>query len=125
MNSDNSLEKTILTLEEKLLSSSTRNDPDELAAMLDDGFVEFGSSGKIYNKQDVINALKNQEALNYTISGFKINSLSDEVILAAYKIEIILAGKQESKKSLRSSIWKRSENKWKIIFHQGTNVESY
>lgn len=54
------------------------------------------------------------------MSDFEIHPLSDEIILATYRIYNEI-GKQHS---LRSSIWKLNDGKWKMVFHQGTKTES-
>jgi hypothetical protein len=41
-------------LEEKLLRGETRRSPDETAALLAPDFFEFGESGTVYNRQQII-----------------------------------------------------------------------
>ena len=44
-------------LEEKLLRQGTRNSPGEVAALLHPDFYEFGQSGTVWNRQQVIDRL--------------------------------------------------------------------
>ena len=48
-----SLEERILALERKLLDPDVRASSQELDRLIADDFVEFGSSGRIWNKRDV------------------------------------------------------------------------
>jgi uncharacterized protein DUF4440 len=47
----------LCSLEERLLEPSVRSAADELTDWLADEFVEFGSSGRVYDKPPVIDAL--------------------------------------------------------------------
>jgi hypothetical protein len=76
---------------------------------------EFGSSGKVYNKQDCIKL--DDIPRKFVVSDFKINELSKDVTLATYKTT------EDDIASLRSSIWQRYGDEWKMIFHQGTKCE--
>jgi hypothetical protein len=67
----------------------------------------------------VISGLQKENKARYLIADFKIRTLAEGVILAAYTVES--TGVEGNKTvSLRSSIWKLVEGKWQIIFHQGT-----
>jgi hypothetical protein len=92
-------------LEEELLNPEFRRSPDQVGALLSDDFVEFGSSGGVYNKQQVIEALEQE---------------GPGVILVTYRT-IQEGGPETTQKSrLRSSIWKLIEDRWQMVFHQGT-----
>lgn len=105
----------IQLLEEKLLQPSIRHSKSELDSLLADEFFEFTSSGTSFNKTEIINALFEEKDVHYALKNFKITFLSDNVVLANY-----LAVKNNEIYSLRSSIWKLTNDKWNLIFHQGT-----
>lgn len=107
----------IFGLEQKLLDSATRKSANHLSELISDDFREFGQSGKEYNKQDVLKALPDEKERDFLVDEFKVNNLSESVALATY---ISIEGSQ---KTLRSSIWKKSNNEWKMVFHQGTKIE--
>jgi ribonuclease HI len=111
-------EQKILNLEKQLLTSETRHSEEELSCLLHENFIEFGSSGKIYSRADVIEALSNEQNFQLTISDFRIRKLSDNSVLALYKT--ISAGKT----ALRSSIWLLDGEYWRMIFHQGTPIQA-
>lgn len=109
------LPKSIEALERSLLDSSIRQSTEQLGKLIADDFLEFGSSGKVYNKQDCIKP--DETSRKFVVSDFKIKELSKDVMLATYKTT------EDGIASLRSSIWQRYGDEWKMIFHQGTKCE--
>jgi hypothetical protein len=110
-------------LETKLHKKSVRNSPDLVSELLSDDFIEFGSSGNVYDKTTVIESLKNEQTdLNITTKDFKLKTLSDEIIQLTYRTVKTDPLTNAPLASLRSSIWKLENNKWRMIFHQGTKT---
>ena len=109
------LPKLIEALEQSLLDPYVRQSIGQLNKLIADDFLEFGSSGKVYNKQDCIKP--DDTPRKFVLSDFKIKELSKDVTLATYKTT------EDGIASLRSSIWKRCGDEWKMIFHQGTKCE--
>ena len=103
-------------LEKSLLEHSTRRNKDIVEKLFADDFFEFGSSGKIYNKIDVHQALSTEAMRYFKAIDFKVTHLNDNAVLVTYKL---FEGEDIS---LRSSIWFRNAHgDWQMIFHQGTN----
>ncbi len=94
-----------------------------LSALLDDEFIEIGSSAKLFNKADVIEWLKSDDKSIRLGTEFAGKIISENVILLTYISNIQDTGEAPIKTALRASIWrKNSENEWKMIFHQGTPI---
>ena len=55
--SDSMLAQELRKMEEELLSRQVRTSSDRLDVILAEAFIEFGSSGEIYDKQAIIAAL--------------------------------------------------------------------
>lgn len=104
----------IKSLELELVSPDTRKDTARLSELISDDFEELGSSGRVYRKQDILNALPKEDSVNYELSDFTFNELSTGCILVKYRS--IVSGKH----ALRSSIWVNSNGHWQIIHHQST-----
>ncbi|MFS0613922.1 DUF4440 domain-containing protein [Lederbergia ruris] len=105
----------ILNLEKRLMNY----DYKELHELLADDFLEFGSSGISYDKKaqlDAAKAINMNKPIQFTVTDFKIKLLATDVILATYRT----LRHNDSKYVLRSSIWKKNNSKWQMIFHQGT-----
>jgi hypothetical protein len=117
-------ETMIRGLEEKLLLQKIRSSREELEKLISPDFIEYGSSGKVYNYLGTIAYLlaNSVGTFNYTFVNFKIRRLSDNIILALYILEIEKNNKINV--TNRSSLWRREGEaaSWKIIFHQGTRV---
>jgi hypothetical protein len=56
-------------LEEELLKPEVRRSPGQVGVLLSDDFVEFGSSGGVFNKQQVIEALEQEGPADPSIIG--------------------------------------------------------
>jgi len=105
-------------LEERLLDPNVRRSPSQVGDLLADDFVEFGSSGRVYDKPTVIAALKQEPGFDdpRTISKFSVRELSPSITLVTYQIS--------ESSTLRSSIWRFHGDHWKLVFHQGTRFSS-
>src|SRR6185437_2276684 len=97
---------SIYDLELSLLTPEVRQSTAQLNQLIADEFIEFGSSGKFFNKKDIIESLPHEEPRKYNVEDFAVSTLSANVMLATYKVTI------DSKPSLRSSIWKFENNRW-------------
>lgn len=113
-------------LETSLHRPQTRMSPQQVSDLLADGFVEFGKSGQVYNKQITVDALSN-EAFSGTmivpqVADFSVTSLSSDVVLVTYRSVRVVDDSPGISETLRSSIWKRGGGRWKMVFHQGTPI---
>jgi hypothetical protein len=119
-------EATLLRhLEEELhLNPEVRHSPDKVGDLLSDDFVEFGSLGGVFNKQQVIEALAQEgppdPAIRLSLVDFNARGFASDLILVTYRIihEGGAGTRQDSR--LRSSIWKLIEGRWRMVFHQST-----
>jgi len=121
------LEKHILKLEKDLLKPETRKSAEKISTLLSDDFIEFSSSGNIYNynKDDVFDNDSNSSEIKWEVKEFKIKELSNDCILATYKLIKHSELRENMKYSLRSSIWRLLNGTWKMIFHQGTLTSEF
>jgi len=112
----------IIDLEKKLLNPSARKDVSTLNDLLSNDFVEFGTSGKIYNKKNIIERLPEEVPTEIKAFDFAPIQLATNIIQIRFKTRrttqdgLIIA-------SLRSSIWKFDGKRWQMIFHQGTKFD--
>ncbi|WP_425805565.1 hypothetical protein ACHOLT_02495 [Desulfitobacterium sp. Sab5] len=88
-----SIQDELFQIEQRLLHPEVRTSKEDLMVILADDFVEFGSSGHIFYKQQII-----------------------EDLIQSHTAQM------EIKDSLRSSIWKFIDDRWQIVFHQGTPI---
>lgn len=118
--------KLFYSLETSLHRPEVRSSPALVANLLADEFIEFGRSGRVYNKQITIEALQDESSSPIDplpqVADFLASSLSSNVVLVTYKSTRASNGSQKSHATLRSSIWKMEAGQWQMIFHQGTPV---
>ena len=105
-------------LELELMDPVRRRDPAALAHLLTDDFIEFGKSGRVFNKTEILAAIANPAGQGeiLQIKDFRVRLLASDCALATYRINVQAPGIP----SLRSSIWIRSASGWQMCFHQGT-----
>jgi hypothetical protein len=111
----------IRQLEEKLLTASMRTSTEAVAELLADEFVEFGSSGRILNKRQILDSLKQDDGRCLrSLCDFETTFLAPGIVLVKYRVLRIVRTSERPVESLRSSIWKLIDGRWQMVFHQGT-----
>jgi len=109
------------SLEESLLAPGIRASRQLLDELITDDFVEFGVSGRVFDKLDVLEAADRLPDIETPLADFAVEALSDSVVLVTYRSVTRLDGGGSST-ALRSSIWVRTGDRWRLRFHQGTLV---
>ena len=120
METDKLLTEEIKQLEEQLLQPELRKSSQDLAYLLSDDFIEFGSSGRIFDKARMIDALQHESRDQLSLTDFQIKDLTPDVVLVTYRAARRSEATGQTTCSLRSSIWQSIEGRWQIVFHQGT-----
>jgi hypothetical protein len=120
MSADVSIEAHLRALEEELLQPAVRKTASRLDALLSDDFMEFGSSGRVFDKQAIIDILKSESPTRRSLTGFRTLSLGPGVVLTTYRATSYDASGEQPIHSLRSSVWRLLDARWQIVFHQGT-----
>jgi hypothetical protein len=113
----------LLSLEERLLQPETRKSADQVGDLLADDFVEFGSSGRIFDKSRIIESLREEQqgqSARPSISDFSARSLAPGVVLVTYRLAVQYGAAEHEVHTLRASIWKAINGRWQMVFHQGT-----
>jgi len=115
---------TIKKLEISLFHAAIRNSSDKLEKLLASDFKEFMASGDIYHKKDALLRLPNERPLQVKAGDFDVKLLTDESALITYR-SIYWRGSSPKSYSLRSSIWRKNNGIWQIVFHQGTLCSAF
>ncbi|MEO6910343.1 MAG: DUF4440 domain-containing protein [Edaphobacter sp.] len=108
------LQEHLYSLEERLFHPSREPDRAALVPLIAEDFQEYCSSGRIYSRQQTIDDLLTSSPRTATISHFYVTLLSPGVALATYHAATALHV------SHRSSLWVLRDNRWQLLFHQGT-----
>ncbi len=93
----------------------------DFAAMTAGDFWEVGASGKRYSREFILDTLEERHRRHladvWEASGFHCRELAPAVYLLTYTLL-----QDHTRKTRRSTIWQRTPEGWKILFHQGTIV---
>ena len=104
----------VVACEQALLDQSVRSSADRLRQLIHPDFVEYGASGRVWDRDAMIAALLATPAVSGPASDFHPVALADDVVLLTYRIH-------GPRPSLRSSVWiNHPDFGWRIRFHQGT-----
>lgn len=118
------LEEKLLQLEKNLLDPEFCGNFNNLDGCLAPGFMEYGQSGTVYDRDAAIRILMSAAGSNNTvkkeIENFNICCLSSHAAVAHY---ISVAKGRKESRSMRTSIWVKEEGRWKLHFHQGTEIK--
>jgi hypothetical protein len=111
--------------ETSLHKKEFRNSRDKVSELIADDFLEFGKSGLVFNKQQVVEYLAGEgNDLEITVTDFEVRELAPTVVLVLYTATMLDSDKT-TVPTKRSSIWVYRDEKWQMAFHQGTKVKVY
>ena len=82
--------------------------------LLADEFEEYGSSGRIFRKSDILANLTLD--IDYELSDFSFSDLALGITLVKYK------SATKGQTALRSSVWVQSSGNWRLLHHQATVI---
>jgi hypothetical protein len=89
-------------------------------SMTEPDFWEIGASGKRYSREFVLRVLAERSAnpsdVKWQLSNAHCLEIAPDNFLLTYTLM------QETRVTLRSTIWRRHGENWKIVYHQGTVV---
>lgn len=98
---------------------ATRADCERMMA---DGFWETGASGRRYSREFVLDELERRRSASHAdvweTSDFVCRHLCGDVYLLTYTLL-----QDKTRLSRRATIWQKTSDGWKILYHQGTIVQ--
>lgn len=89
--------------------------------MMDATFWEVGASGRRYSREYVLDELEKRHANPAEDDWQTRDFYCMEIAVANYLLTYTLI--QGTRVTRRSTIWRRTAEDWKIVYHQGTVVE--
>ena len=106
------------TLELQLLDPDVRGDREALGMLLAEGFCEFGSSGRTFSREAIVELLTSEtDATVPKVVGLRVEQIAPDVALVRYTSISETGGA-----ALRASLWILRDGRWQIRFHQGTRI---
>jgi hypothetical protein len=125
MTSHADLMQYIVELETRLHLPVLRRDVQILEQLLHSEFAEIGRSGQLYNRNEVVEALLDEtEQLKIEAENFTLSKIGEHQVILTYQSFELTDDKMKVRRTLRSSIWLRTERYgWQLRFHQGTPMK--
>jgi hypothetical protein len=108
--------------EEALLDPVVRRDRARVAALLAGDFLEFGSSGRVWSREEILELLAIEDYQPRAIEDFNCNGIAEGVVLITYRTVRTDPDSGQNSTALRSSIWIEEAGEWRMRLHQGTKV---
>lgn len=108
-------------LEESLWQAESRYDFEWMDSVLAPTFMEFGRSGRVYGRNDMLDGPVSGFQTQLPLPNFAVRMLEDDVALVTYRSIVRYEGGGPLVAN-RSSVWRRHEGGWQLEFHQGTPV---
>lgn len=99
---------------------SVQVEATETSTLLDPDFREVGASGRLWSRAEMIRELPSDTADEddaITVTDMHGVRLSGEIVLVTYISE------RCGRRARRSSLWRRSDRTWRVLYHQGTIVD--
>ena len=118
--------ETLRALETALHQPQVRSDRARLDRLLHRRFREFGRSGHIYTRAEILAEFSHQPQ-TYAIwsQEFQVEPLSEGLALLTYKSAHIDSEGKLERHTIRSSLWQLTRCGWQMLFHQGTPTEPF
>jgi len=108
-------------LECELHEPNTRGNRERLAQLLHPAFREFGRSGGVSSREEVIAHLfAETERPRVFAQGFAVLELAPSVVLLTYQSAHVSGAGVLERHTNRASVWLREGSVWQMVFHQGT-----
>jgi ribonuclease HI len=126
----------VTAAEQALLDLRTRADPIAVAQLLHPEFLEFGASGRVWDRASISRALSASPDVLGHVQDLTAQVLAPDVVLVTYRLAADPRADAAAPGTLRSSVWVRAEPGrpaaappepldaqgagWRLRFHQGT-----
>ena len=121
-----SLLKTLQSLEMALHRPEVRSNRAELDRLLHPAFREFGRSGGIYERAEVLAEFADQPpAYAVWAQDFHVLPLSAGLALLTYRSAHLTGEGGLEHCAIRSSLWQLTPTGWRLLFHQGTPTGTF
>ena len=117
------LSDQIQRLELDLLQSDLNTHSGLIDELLAQNFEEIDNQGQLHSRADVIDWLKRKDPdLHWAFRDFRVKVLGDDLLLAIYTLRKPDTASNPTPGSIRTSLWQRRDNQWKMLFHQATKI---
>ncbi|OMH24556.1 DUF4440 domain-containing protein [Tersicoccus phoenicis] len=107
-------EELVVQYEQELLDPRVRSDVARLAALLHPDFTEVGASGRVWDRDSMIDLVSNADSGLVQFEQLQLDRIDPSTILLLWR------STRDGESAVRSSWWVRDGQQWRLRFHQGT-----
>jgi hypothetical protein len=94
---------------------------DDYLAQTSEDFWEVGASGSVYDREHVVSSLVQRGKVpgdeSWVISDVRCRQLGDATYALTYRLD------QDGRLTRRVTLWRRDDDGWKVLYHQGTVIQ--
>ena len=109
----------IASWEQTLLWPAPETTTEQIDALLAPEFHEIGASGRRFDRAFGLATLLERRgqtaATDWVLSDRRVDRITEDVVLHTYRLQ-----RQDGQTSRRSTLWRRADEGWMAVFHQGT-----
>lgn len=105
----------------RLLDPGVRASAEAVTELLDPEFVEFGASGRRYDRTSILAVTS---AVDADAPAPGVATQMSGVLLAPDLVHLTFISESNGRRVRRSSLWRRSGSRWRVYFHQGTPADA-
>ncbi|MCG6201649.1 DUF4440 domain-containing protein [Psychromonas antarctica] len=104
-----------------------RTNKSVVERLLHPEFREVEESGRSYNFHEIVSFMESEKHSEDRVHSqdYELINLESSSILLLYKSALLKPTGEYSSFAKRSSIWVKSDGRWQMKYHQGTNCEAF
>ncbi len=107
----------VIAQERALLSAEVCCSAETVEELLDPEFREVGASGRVWTRAEMLSALAaDSPGEEAPVQAMEMHGqlLTPSLVLLSYVSE------RAGRRAHRSSLWRHSNGRWRLLYHQGT-----
>ncbi|GLX00565.1 DUF4440 domain-containing protein [Microtetraspora sp. NBRC 16547] len=101
----------------RLLDREVRTSAVLMGELMDPEFTEIGASGRLWDRRSLITAISQDP--DPSVVPIAVSDMEGR-LLAPGIVHLTYVSDGNGRRVRRSSIWRHSEQGWRVYFHQGT-----
>ncbi len=109
---------TLKKLEEQLQTQSVRTNAAAVFSMLAEDFTEYGSSGRVFSKAEIIRELQSESPGHITMHDFAASFLTKTIALVTYRASSHAPGSRPVNWLVSMDIFRKADGKCAFIREQ-------
>lgn len=118
--------ETLRALELSLHDPTVRCNVEQLGALLHPSCREFGRSGVVYSRDEILGRISSAEQQPVIwAQDFAAEVLAADLAMLTYRSAQVGDGGELHRHTNRASLWQRTDSGWRLRFHQGTPTQAF